>query len=97
MAKKYFALKLLPKRPAFAHGMTPEERAIMQEHVAYWNDLMAKGTAIVFGPVLDPRGVYGINIVAAEDAEEVKTLIAADPAIKINTYEFHQMLAVVKS
>ncbi|MGN6179044.1 MAG: hypothetical protein ACTHNW_07675 [Mucilaginibacter sp.] len=39
--------------------MTPEERAIMQQHVVYWKDLMNKGTVIAFGPVLDPVGTYG--------------------------------------
>ncbi len=32
MAKKYYALKLIPPRPTFAQDMTPEERNIMQQH-----------------------------------------------------------------
>ena len=96
MDKKHFALKLLPCRPTFAQDMTPEERAIMQQHVAYWRDLMDKGKVLVFGPVMDPKAVYGLGIIEAESEEEVKDFIANDPATKINTYEFYPMRAVVK-
>ena len=50
----HYFLKLNPCRPTFAQDMTNEERAIMQQHVGYWSDLMNKGLVVVFGPVLDP-------------------------------------------
>lgn len=93
--KKYFALKLLPPRPTFAQDMTDAERAIMQEHVLYWKDLMSKGFVLAFGPVLDPAGVYGLGIVAVDDEAQVKEFTLNDPAVKINRYEYAQMLAVV--
>ncbi|MFI5138911.1 MAG: YciI family protein [Sphingobacteriales bacterium] len=96
MDKKYFALKLIPCRPTFAQDMTDEERSIMQQHVVYWRGLMDKGMVIVFGPVMDPKGTYGLGIIAVDDEAEVRTFIANDPASKINTYEFHPMRAVVK-
>jgi hypothetical protein len=37
--------------------MTESERKVMGEHVTYWTALRDKGIAIVFGPVLDPKGV----------------------------------------
>jgi uncharacterized protein YciI len=92
----YFSLKLIPNRPTFAQDMTPEERAIMQQHVVYWRGLMAKGKVIVFGPVLDPAAVYGLGIIEVENEDEVKAFIAGDPAGSINTYEYYQMMAVVK-
>lgn len=76
--------------------MTPEERTIMQQHVAYWKDLMDKGKVITFGPVLDPAGAYGLGIIKVDSEDEAKAFIANDPAITINNYEYHQMLAVVK-
>ncbi len=97
MDKKHFALKLTPNRPTFAQDMTPEERAIMQQHSAYWRGFMEKGIVLFFGPVLDPKGVYGLGIIAADDEEQVKDFIAGDPATAINIYEFYQMLAVIKS
>jgi uncharacterized protein len=97
MDKKYYALKLIPNRPNFAQNMTDEERAAMHQHVAYWKALMDKGKVVVFGPVLDPKEVYGLGVIEAESDDEVKTFIAKDPAIKINTYEFYPMRAIVKS
>jgi len=97
MDKKHFALKLISCRPTFAQDMTPEERVIMQQHVVYWRELMDKGKVLVFGPVMDPKAVYGLGIIEAENEEEVKAFIANDPATKINTYEFYPMRAVVKS
>ena len=94
--KKHFVLYLIPPRPSFAQDMTPEERAIMQQHVVYWRDLMAKGKVIVFGPVLDPAAVYGLGIIKVDNEDEVKAFIEGDPAGTINTYEYHQMMAMVK-
>lgn len=92
----FFSLKLIPCRPTFSKDMTPEERAIMQQHVVYWKALMDKGKVIAFGPVLDPAGAYGLGIIEVDSEDEVKGFIADDPASTINTYEYYQMLAVVK-
>lgn len=97
MDNKYYAVKLIPCRPTFAQDMTADERSIMQQHGAYWRGKMAEGKVLVFGPVLDPKGVYGLGIIEAANEDEVNAFMAADPAITINTYEFSQMLAVVKS
>ena len=97
MSKKYFALKLIPPRPSFANDMTEEERAVMQEHVSFWMELMKQGKVVVFGPVLDPQSVYGLGIVAVDDEEEVKSMISNDPAAKINRYEYHPMKAITSA
>ena len=94
MSKQFFALKLIPPRPTFAQDMTEEERSIMQEHVAYWMGLMKQGKVVVFGPVLDPQGVYGLGVVAVDSEEEVKQMTASDPAIKVNRYEYYPMKAI---
>lgn len=93
--KKYFALKLNPCRPDFAQTMSDREREIMQQHIAYWKAYMEQGIMLVFGPVLDPDGVYGLGIIAVDSEEQVSELIDNDPASKINRYEYHPMLAVV--
>lgn len=56
---------------------------------------MARGIMLVFGPVLDPKGTYGLGIVAADSEEQLQGLLDGDPASKINKYEYYQMLAVV--
>lgn len=95
MDMQYFFLKLNPLRPDFAQTMTADERTIMMNHVAYWKDLMSKGKVIVFGPVLDPKMVYGVGVIAVESEDEVKEFIAGDPAASINDYEYYKMMAVL--
>jgi len=91
----YYFLKLNPCRPTFAQDMTEEERAIMLQHVAYWTDLMNKGHVVVFGPVMDPKEVYGIGVIDVSTVEQLKDLIKNDPATSINRYEYYSMRAVV--
>ena len=76
--------------------MTDEERVIMQQHVAYWQEFLNTGVMLVFGPVMDPKGGYGLGIVEVENEEHLRSLIDKDPAAKINTYEFYPMRAVTK-
>src|SRR5690349_12030057 len=97
MDKKYFALKLIPSRPDFAQTMTETERGIMNQHIAYWKKFMDEGVAIVFGPVFDPKGVYGFGIISVDEEEEVARFIQNDPAAAINSYEYYPMMAIVAS
>src|ERR1700674_1412576 len=62
-----FLFRLNSPRPTFAQDMTDTERAAMLKHVAYWRELLDEGTAIVFGPVADPKGTWGVGIVRVED------------------------------
>lgn len=89
----HYFLKLNPRRPTFAMDMTDEEKAIMQQHVAYWGDLMNKGMVVVYGPVMDPKGPYGMGVVEAESEEQLKELTQNDPASSINSYEYYPMRA----
>lgn len=91
----YYFLKLNPCRPTFAQDMSAEERAIMLQHVAYWTDLMTKGKVVVFGPVMDPKEVYGVGVVEVDSEEQLKGLIKDDPATALNQYEYYPMRAVV--
>ena len=90
----HYFLKLNPRRPTFAQDMTDEERAIMQQHVAYWSVLMDKGQVVVFGPVFDPKGTYGMGVVEVENEEQLRELTSNDPAASINIYEYWPMRAV---
>ena len=96
MEKKYFVLYLRPSRQNFAQTMTAEELTIMQQHIAYWKPYLDNGTMIVYGPVLDPHGAYGLGIVGVKDESELQLLIEKDPASKINKYEYFPMRAVVR-
>ena len=54
----------------------------MHEHVGYWMDLLGKGSVLVFGPVADPSGTYGIAIIERENEAEARELASNDPVIR---------------
>jgi len=55
---------------------------------------MNKGMVIAFGPVLDPKGGYGLGVVEVENEQQMKDMIASDPANGLNEYEYYLMKAV---
>ncbi len=79
---KYFLCRLIPPRPTFPQDMTDAEAKVMSEHVAYWTELADKGTAVVFGPVADPQGVWGLGILEVEDEATVQSLTSNDPVMR---------------
>jgi uncharacterized protein len=81
--KKYFLCKLIPPRPTFPQDITDAEAKLMQQHVTYWTTLMNRGLVIVFGPVADPRGTYGVAILELEK-EDANALGVNGPTIKAN-------------
>lgn len=77
----HFLYKLIPPRPTFDRDMSESEQAVMARHVAYWQGLTERRTAIVFGPVSDPAGAWGLAVVAADTVTDVRALGDADPAV----------------
>jgi uncharacterized protein YndB with AHSA1/START domain len=77
---RHFFVRLISPRPTFMQDMTPDERAIMQEHGMYWRGKLAEGVAVAFGPVVDPKGPWGLGLINARDEAEVRAFEAADPA-----------------
>jgi uncharacterized protein YndB with AHSA1/START domain/uncharacterized protein YciI len=80
-AATYYLCRLLPPRPSFALDMNGDERAMMQEHALYWRKQMAEGRVVVFGPVGDPQGPWGLGVVRASDAADIQRFADNDPAI----------------
>jgi uncharacterized protein YndB with AHSA1/START domain len=74
-------VRLLPPRPSFAFDLDADERAVMQAHGAYWREKMHAGQVIVFGPVNDPAGPFGLGVLRAAGQAELEAFQAADPAI----------------
>ena len=91
----YFFIRTQNPRPTFHMDITTEERAVMDKHVAYWSEKAAQGIALVFGPVMDPKGVYGIGIYKVQDEDEMRGLIDHDPAKGLLKYEVLPMLRAV--
>jgi uncharacterized protein len=92
---KYFMYKLIPPRPAFHLDMNEVEKAVMNEHISYWNGLFEQNKTLIYGPVLDPNGVFGLAILEVETDEEAQEVISKDPAVTsgINTCELVPMMA----
>jgi len=94
--KKNYFLKLNPPRPSFTLDMTDAERVIMQKHVDYWTPYVQDRIVIVLGPVMDPKGAYGIAVVAVDSEEQLHQIVAKDPANGLNSYEIYPMRAVTR-
>jgi uncharacterized protein YciI len=65
--------------------MTEEEREIMTRHAAYWQPLIDSGQMVIFGPVLDGTGSWGLGVVEADDEEELRAFAAGDPVVTTQT------------
>jgi uncharacterized protein len=77
----HFFFKLIAPRPTFAMDMNDDEKKLMQRHALYWKARQDKGEVVVFGPVLDPNGPYGMGVVAASDDAAARAFADGDPAI----------------
>ena len=73
--------RLVAPRPTFALDMTEDERAIMGRHAAYWRPLIDSGQMVVFGPVLDSGGSWGLGVVETDDEDELRAFAANDPVV----------------
>jgi uncharacterized protein YciI len=90
-----FVIRLIAPRPTFALDMTDEERAIMGRHAAHWQPFIDSGQMVVFGPVLDETGSWGLGVVEADDEDELRAHAAGDPVVTTETarIELGKMLA----
>lgn len=77
----YFLYRLTPPRPTFPADITPEEGAAMHRHFGFWQEQVTEGRALVVGPVMDPKGAYGIAVLSAADETHATALCAKDPVL----------------
>jgi hypothetical protein len=78
----YFFCRLSPPRPTFMQTMTDDERKLMMAHAVYWKGLLDKGKVIIFGPVMDPAGGWGLGVLEGADEGELRAHFADDPLAK---------------
>jgi uncharacterized protein YciI len=76
--------------------MSPAEADVMKRHVAYWQDLLNRGVALAFGPVLDPEDPWGLGLLDLEDEQAARAIGDTDPAVDTGTctYELVPMQLV---
>jgi uncharacterized protein YciI len=86
-------IRLIPPRPNFDKTLSESEEAIMKQHFVYLKELFEKGVCIFAGPVLNPRGVYGVLVIEAASEDEARAIAAADPSVKagVNRIEVAEM------
>lgn len=81
-AKMQFFLKLIPPRPTFAQDMTPDELATMQKHAAYWAEQFKTGKVLIIGPVMDPKGAWGMAVLETDSLADAQQMADNDPSVK---------------
>jgi uncharacterized protein len=88
LARKHFYARLLPPRATFAADMNEAERSHMREHVAYFDQLFARGKVLSYGRVNDPAYGFGMAILEAEDEAEAKRILEDDPTVRSGLNKF---------
>lgn len=80
-----FVMRLTAPRPTFALDASEEEREIMARHAAHWRPWIDSGQMVIFGPVLDASGSWGLGVVEADIEEDVRAFAAEDPVVTTGT------------
>jgi len=67
----------------------------MGRHAAHWQPYVESGQMVVFGPVLDSTGSWGLAVIEAEDEDELRAFADRDPVVTTGTarIELGKMLA----
>ena len=65
----------------------------MLQHIDYWTMLTDAGSSLLFGPVLDPKGAFGMAIIEVSSEEEAHEVAQKNPVIAegICTYDLAPM------
>jgi uncharacterized protein YciI len=81
-----FQMALLRKGPKWTGAQTPETQHILHQHLVNVLALLDSGKAVVAGPFGDDTDLAGIFILRASSAEEAKTWVDNDPAVKAGLF-----------
>lgn len=67
----------------------------MGQHAAYWKPYLDTNRMVVFGPVLDGTGSWGLGVIEVDDEDELRAFAAGDPVVTSGTatVEIGKMLA----
>jgi uncharacterized protein YciI len=79
---KAWFVRLIPPRTTFLQDITVSEKEVMGRHLVYLKALYDKGTLVFGGPVLDPKGVYGVLVIKAASEDEARAIAGADPSVQ---------------
>jgi uncharacterized protein len=80
-----FVFRLNAPRPKFALDLNDDEREVMGRHAAHWQPYIESGQMVIFGPVLDSTGSWGLGVLESDDEDELREHIARDPVVMTGT------------
>jgi uncharacterized protein YciI len=80
-----FVFRLKAPRATFALDMSDDEREIMVRHAEHWRPWIESGQMVIFGPVLDSAGSWGLGVVEADDEDALRAFAADDPVVTTGT------------
>lgn len=66
-------------------------------HVAYCGELLHAGKALVFGPVADPAGIWGLGVLQLPDDADPQEIVANDPVTKANAGFTYQVMPMLRA
>jgi uncharacterized protein YciI len=89
----HYFFRLIAPRTTYHLDMSDAERALMTQHIDYWKALTETGTSLLFGPVFDPKGAFGMAVIEVSSEDEAHDLSQKDPVIAagVCTYELIPM------
>ena len=88
----WYLIRFVPPRPDFATTMSADERDAMRRHVTYWRTHLEAGRALIFSPVADPAGGWGMGVLRSESPEAIADIEAADPAVVAGIGHYEALL-----
>jgi uncharacterized protein len=80
-----FVIRLIAPRPTFALDASEDEREIMRRHAAHWQPWIDSGQMVIFGPVVDASGSWGLGVMEADDEAQLRAFAAEDPVVTTAT------------
>lgn len=91
---KAYLCKYIPPRDDFLATITAEEKEWFKQHGAWQAGLVEQGLLVAHGPVIDPKGSYGVAIYRLPDDQDIAALTAQDPIVMNGAghYEHYPML-----
>jgi uncharacterized protein len=92
-AKRAWFVRIILPRPTFDKDMTPAEGKLMHAHHAYWLREFKAGVCVFGGPILEPKGQYGVVVILAASEDEARVIASNDPSVKagLNRVEITEM------
>jgi len=81
-----FHMAILKKGPKWTGAQAPETQKILHQHLINVLALLDSGKAVAAGPFGDDTDLAGIFILRAPSADEAKTWVDSDPAVKAGLF-----------